>query len=96
FLHELQFYEDIQHKNINWILPFKIVDADIISPLQLLKGKVLILPGTDCWFDELDQKQNLKDIHEMIYTALMALAELHELGWIHGDIKKEHFRKFEQ
>ncbi|MFX4547536.1 protein kinase, partial [Acinetobacter baumannii] len=52
FLHELQFYEDIQHKNINWILPFKIVDADIISPLQLLKGKVLILPGTDCWFDE--------------------------------------------
>ncbi|MFH4044006.1 protein kinase, partial [Acinetobacter baumannii] len=76
--------------------PFKIVDADIISPLQLLKGKVLILPGTDCWFDELDQKQNLKDIHEMIYTALMALAELHELGWIHGDIKKEHFRKFEQ
>ena len=36
--------------------------------------------------------KNLKDIHEMIYTALMALAELHELGWIHGDIKKEHFR----
>ncbi|MCV9898130.1 UNVERIFIED_CONTAM: protein kinase, partial [Cronobacter sakazakii] len=27
---------------------------------------------------------------------LVKLAELHELGWIHGDIKKEHFRKFKQ
>ncbi|MDO7217768.1 protein kinase domain-containing protein [Acinetobacter nosocomialis] len=96
FLHELQFYENIQDKKVNWLLPFKIFDVSTISQLHQFEGKVLILPDTDCWFDDLDQKQNLKDIHEMIYTVLMALAELHELGWIHGDIKKEHFRKFEQ
>ncbi|MBR7715678.1 protein kinase domain-containing protein [Acinetobacter nosocomialis] len=96
FLHELQFYEDIQHKKVNWLLPFKIVDVGAISELQKIEGKVLILPDTDCWFGNLDQKQNLKDIREMIYTSLIALAEFHELGWIHGDIKREHFRKFEQ
>jgi len=96
FLHELQFYEDIQHKKANWLLPFKIVDVSTISQLQPSQGKGLILPDTECWFDDSSQKQNLKDIHETIYRALMVLAELHELGWIHGDIKKEHFRKFEQ
>ncbi|EHU1923912.1 protein kinase [Acinetobacter baumannii] len=96
FLHELQFYEDITYKKTNWLLPFKIIEGSAVSQQPQFQGRVLVLPDTDCWFDDLDQKQNLKNINEKIYLALVKLAELHELGWIHGDIKKEHFRKFKQ
>ncbi|MGL5141736.1 MAG: protein kinase domain-containing protein [Acinetobacter baumannii] len=96
FLHELQFYEDITYKKANWLLPFKIIEGSTVSQQLQFQGRVLVLPDTDCWFDDLDQKQNLKNINEKIYLTLVKLAELHELGWIHGDIKKEHFRKFKQ
>lgn len=76
---------------MNWLLPFKIIEGRTISQQPQFQGKVLVLPDTDCWFDDLDQKQNLKNINEKIYLALVKLAELHELGWIHGDIKKNIF-----
>ncbi len=79
FLHELQFYEDIQHKNVNWLLPFKIVDADTVSQLQQHEGKILILPDTEDWFDRSIPKQNLKDIYETVISALKALTALHGL-----------------
>ncbi len=91
FLHELQFYEDITYKKANWLLPFKIIEGSTVSQQLQFQGKVLVLPDTDCWFDDLDQKQNLKNINEKIYLTLVKLAELHELGWIHGDIKKNIF-----
>lgn len=77
-------------------MPFKIIEGSTVSQQPQFQGRVLVLPDTDCWFDDLDQKQNLKNINEKIYLTLVKLAELHELGWIHGDIKKEHFRKFKQ
>ncbi|MBJ9720536.1 protein kinase [Acinetobacter calcoaceticus] len=96
FLHELQFYEDIHHKRAKWLLPHTIIEATTISQLQQTLGRVLILPDTEVWFGPLPYKYDLTDIYQTILLALERLAELHELGWIHGDIKKEHFRGFEQ
>ena len=59
FLHELQFYEDITYKN-ELVLPFKIIEGRTISQRLQFQGKVLVLPDTDYWFNDLDQKQNLK------------------------------------
>ncbi len=72
-------------------MPFKIIEGSTVSQQPQFQGRVLVLPDTDCWFDDLDQKQNLKNINEKIYLTLVKLAELHELGWIHGDIKKNIF-----
>ncbi|HFF4740619.1 TPA: protein kinase, partial [Acinetobacter baumannii] len=63
FLHELQFYEDITYKKANWLLPFKIIEGSTVSQQPQFQGRVLVLPDTDCWFDDLDQKQNLKNIN---------------------------------
>jgi len=96
FLHELQFYEDIHRKRAKWLLPHTIIEATTISQLHQALGRVLILPDTELWFGSLPSKYDLTDIYYTILLALERLAELHELGWIHGDIKNEHFRDFEK
>lgn len=50
----------ILHIKTNWLLPFKIIEGSAVSQQPQFQGRVLVLPDTDCWFDDLDQKQNLK------------------------------------
>ncbi|MCU7696114.1 protein kinase [Acinetobacter sp. AYS6] len=96
FIHEQLFYEEINHKKTAWLLPHKLIEVSAIPQLNHSLGRVLILPDTDLWFGPLPHKTDLTDIYHTIWFALDKLAELHKFGWIHGDIKKEHFRKFEQ
>lgn len=96
FIHEQLFYEKINHKKPAWLLPHKLIGVSAIPQLNHSLGRVLILPNTDLWFGSLSHETDLTDVYHAIWSALDKLAELHEFGWIHGDIKKEHFRKFEQ
>jgi len=96
FIHEQLFYKEINHKKPAWLLPYKLIEVTAIPQLNHSLGQVLILPDTELWFGSLPYKYDLTDIYHTILLALERLATLHELGWIHGDIKKEHFRSFEQ
>lgn len=96
FIHEQLFYEEITHKKPAWLLPHNLIEVSAIPQLNHFLGKVLILPDTDLWFGSLPHKTDLTDIYQTICFALDKLAELHQFGWIHGDIKKEHFRKLEK
>ncbi|WP_202741599.1 protein kinase domain-containing protein [Acinetobacter calcoaceticus] len=96
FIHEQLFYEEINHQKPTWFLPHKLIEVSAIPQLNHSLGRVLILPDTDLWFGSLLSKTDLIDIYHTIWFALDKLAELHRFGWIHGDIKKEHFRKFQQ
>jgi len=96
FIHEQLFYEEINHQKPAWLLPHELIEVSAIPQLNHSLGRVLILPDTDLWFGSFPSKTDLNDIYHMIWFALDKLAELHRFGWIHGDIKKEHFRKFQQ
>ena len=50
----------ILHIKNELVLPFKIIEGRTISQRLQFQGKVLVLPDTDYWFNDLDQKQNLK------------------------------------
>ena len=93
FIHEQLFYEEINQENPTWLLPHKLIEVKAIPQLNHSLGRVLILPDTDLWFGSLLHET---DIYHTIWFALDKLTELHRFGWIHGDIKNEHFRKFEQ
>lgn len=96
FLHEQLFYKEINLKNSTWLLPYKLIEVSLIPQLEHSLGQVLILPDSDVWFDSLNEETDFSDIYRKIWFAINKLAELHELGWIHGDVKAEHFRKFQQ
>ncbi|MDA3557047.1 protein kinase [Acinetobacter sp. AOR15_HL] len=96
FIHEQLFYEEINNKNPTWLLPHKLIEVSTIPQLNHSLGQVLILPDTDLWFGSLPNENHLTDVYRTIWFALDKLSELHRLGWIHGDIKREHFRKFQQ
>lgn len=96
FLHEQLFYEEINLKKSPWLLPYKLIEVGSIPQLDQSLGKVLILPDSDMWFGVLNDETDLTDVYLKIWLAINKLAELHEFGWIHGDIKAEHFRKFQQ
>ena len=96
FMHEQLFYEEIHFKKPAWLLPYKLIEGSSISQLDHSLGKVLILPDTDLWFGSFTHESDLTSVYLKIWLAINKLAELHELGWIHGDVKAEHFRKFQQ
>lgn len=47
--------------------------------------EALVLPKGDLIFD------SSKIVDEFVLKALYALDNLHQKGWVHGDIKKQHF-----
>ncbi|EXE61633.1 tyrosine kinase family protein [Acinetobacter sp. 1542444] len=96
FLHEQLFYKEINLKNSTWLLPYKLIEVSLIPQLEHSLGQVLILPDSDVWFDSLNEETDFSDIYRKIWCAINKLAELHEFGWIHGDVKAEHFREFQQ
>ncbi|PTV47028.1 protein kinase [Acinetobacter pittii] len=96
FMHEQLFYEEIHLKKPAWLLPYKLIEVSLIPQLGHSLGKVLILPDTDLWFGSLARESDLTNVYLKMWLAINKLAELHELGWIHGDIKAEHFRRFQQ
>ena len=79
-----------------WLLPYKLIEVSLIPQLGHSLGKVLILPDSDVWFGSLTHESGLTDVYRKIWLAINKLAELHELDWIHGDVKAEHFRNFQQ
>ena len=97
FQHELNFYQNITAQIREWLLPHQIIPVKDIPQLQQSVGQVLVLPETTLWF--VQQNRPLSDlaaIYRYILNALLKLAELHQLGWIHGDLKAEHCRNFQE
>ncbi|ATZ67674.1 protein kinase domain-containing protein [Acinetobacter haemolyticus] len=96
FQHELSFYQSCSSDNASFLIDHRIISlAQQSSVLRDLgEGIGLVVLDSVPFFTDLNPYQQLETIKQMIQQALYALGELHQMGWIHGDLKVEHFRLY--
>ena len=94
FHREIQFYQNV--KFADDLLPYQIVEFEKFPSFSDLQssGLGLILVDT---YPFLQRKQTVTcvGIRQKIEKILDVLESLHQAGWIHGDLKAEHFRLYE-
>lgn len=94
-LDELEFYQ--QHAGQHFLLPHQIVQLNPFTPLLDCEGDEigLITLAAQDFFTPMQDLSNIEELRQKLLKALDVLNELHQSGWIHGDLKAEHFRLYE-
>lgn len=91
FLHELQIYRRLGKLEPSILLPARIIELNQIAEFSHLKGEGLILPHGDYWLSQPAQQLSFEQVQQKIFAMLGCLQILHQTGWIHGDLKPQHF-----
>ncbi|MCH7335894.1 protein kinase [Acinetobacter sp. NIPH 2699] len=94
---ELDFYQLASKKSQHFLLPYHIIQMEQTPQCLNLetKGSGLILLDAENFFTDVLLSKNIASIQQKIGHALDALDHMHQIGWIHGDLKVEHFRLYE-
>lgn len=103
FQHELAFYQESLNSTSlsRIILPCEIVPkAFLVSKavdieVEQSLAQMLILPHATSYFSVSAQTLPIASIQHYLLRALDALQGLHEAGWIHADLKQEHFVEYQ-
>lgn len=91
FLHELDFYQQNVYHAPNLLLPHQIIQFHSATE----QGQALVLIDSAKFFIDIATLKNIQIIKKKIEKALEPLELLHQLKWIHGDLKTEHFRLYQ-
>ena len=101
FLNELAFYQqyaDQPHSSNtmpDFLLPFQVI-AHLKMEGQPESGRAaLILSHAEPLFNDC-AGMSLNEIKETLLNVLDVVDQLHQLGWIHADLKREHFVQYQQ
>ncbi|WP_249409207.1 protein kinase [Acinetobacter sp. SFB] len=102
FLNELAFYQQFveQRSSSNlmpdFLLPFQVI-AHLKTDRQAESGRspILILSHAESFFSDCSD-MSLNEIKKTLLKVLDVLDQLHQLGWIHADLKREHFVQYQQ
>ncbi|MCH7295557.1 protein kinase domain-containing protein [Acinetobacter higginsii] len=95
FQRELAFYQHCQQHEQAFLLPFQMIPLrHLINGLDEDGIGVITVDSHD-FFAEAAIFENIEQIKQKIFLALDALDALHQFGWVHGDLKAEHFRFYE-
>lgn len=92
FQRELNFYQSLTFEEAQKIaLNFQIISH--ITQFEKLKlgMPLLVLPHAKLLFDENVQTLSIDQIKHKMIQALSVLENLHKTGWLHADLKTEHF-----
>ncbi|TCB78024.1 hypothetical protein E0H89_06745 [Acinetobacter sp. ANC 3781] len=102
FLNELAFYQqfvDQSHSSSNipdFLLPFQVIPHfKIVSQQKGLRSSALILSHAESPFGEC-AGMSLNEIKKTLLKVLDVIDQLHQFGWIHADLKQEHFVLYQQ
>ena len=94
FEHELSFYQ--KQGSYDFVLPVQFLEIDDFFQEELYKWG-MVLPHADPYFtDHQISSMTLSQTKQYIEKALQSLANMHASGWIHGDLKTEHFAKYQE
>lgn len=101
FRNELDFYQQFSaqaHSSSSmpgFLLPFQTIAHFINMPGSQASGSAaLILSDADLVLDDCAE-MSLQQLKQTLLKLLDAVDQLHQLGWIHGDLKREHFVKYQ-
>ena len=98
FLNELAFYQqfvDQQHPS-DFLLPFQMI-AHLKSGegQQESERPALILSHAESLLGDCSG-MSLNEVKKMLLKVLDVVDQLHQFGWIHADLKREHFVEYQQ
>lgn len=95
FSHELDFYETYgEQEGQIFLLPHQIIR----QPFQIGNesfNRALILPEAPAYFDQSPEYLSVQEIRQHFLDALEPLICLQELGFLHADLKQEHFVRYQ-
>ena len=94
FVNELSFYRGAGIA-ASFILPAKVIEIEKIH-FESIYPHVLVLPNADSFLKEQVSCLSLSQIKHRIEKMLDVLALLHQTGYMHGDLKPEHFLSYQQ
>lgn len=93
FQREIDYYQIWSLQHAKFLLPYQHDSKFHISEFDQT-GSVLILPDTEIFWQS-PRYLSFQHVVKLIQQALATLAALHDLNMIHGDLKAEHFRKWQ-
>ena len=88
YVRELAFYQE-QQTQLTCLLPMQQIDLSECDGFQHTYPS-LLLPHATPWLSD-PNVLSLDEIQHKILLLLAQLQELADLGWIHADLKHEHF-----
>ncbi len=92
FQNELEFYLSLTHQQAkNITLPYQILSHSAEINHFNIAMPLLVLPHAKCLFVESPQTLSIDQIKHKMIQALSVLENLHKAGWLHADLKAEHF-----
>ncbi|WP_332606059.1 protein kinase domain-containing protein [Acinetobacter sp. ESBL14] len=96
FLRELDFYQKFKGIEQNFLLPYAIISlSQIKSDVAIDQARQgLVSIDSPHFFIPISASESLNRIKQKILSAFEALDSLHQAGWVHGDLKTEHFRLY--
>ena len=98
FLNELAFYQQCieQQGCADFLLPFQIIpDVDILAEQQVSGRAVLMVRHADVLLHDCSAL-SIQEIQKILLQLLDAVDQLHQLGWIHADLKREHLVQYQK
>ncbi|TCB75601.1 serine/threonine protein kinase [Acinetobacter sp. ANC 4173] len=103
FQHELAFYQESLNSTSlsSIILPCEIVSKAFIASravdieIEQSLAQMLILPHAVPYFTVSARTLPIASIQDYLLRALDVIQGLHETGWIHADLKPEHFVEYQ-
>lgn len=100
FLNELAFYQKyVDQPSSNnmpdFLLPFQVIAHLKMDGQQESGSSALILSHAEPLFNDC-AGMSLNEIKETLLNVLDVVDQLHQLGWIHADLKREHFVQYQQ
>lgn len=95
FQRELAFYLSFTNQQAESIaLPFQVLNHSSLVNNFHIAMPLLILPHAKCLFAESPSTLSIDQIKHKMIRALSVLENLHKAGWLHADLKKEHFIEY--
>ena len=101
FVQELNFYRQFldQAQAASFLLPFQMISHFTTgAEAQGQDVAALLLAHADAFLGDLVDctLQSVQQIRQKILLLLDAVEQLHQLGWVHGDLKREHFVEYQK